>query len=81
MQDGKDYPYRKQMLDDLISNQQLKGLKKDSVFHLLGQPDRTDSNYLFYRISQKRIGFFPLQTRTLVIKFTNDTVEWRKIHG
>lgn len=81
MQDGQDYPYRKQMIADLINNQKLKGLQKDSVLHILGQPDRTDSNYLFYRVAQKRLGFFPMQTKTLVIKFTNDTVEWRKIHG
>lgn len=80
--DGSDYPYRKDMLSDLVNNQKIKGLQKDSILYLLGRPDRTDSSYLFYRISQKRIGFFPLRTKTLVIKFTpGGTVEWRKIHG
>lgn len=79
--DDKDYPYRDKMLDDLISNVNLKGLKKEEVINMLGQPDRIDNSYLFYRIAQKRMGFFPLHTKTLVIKLTSDsTVEWRKIH-
>jgi hypothetical protein len=82
LQGGDDYPYRGQMLDDLVYNVKLKGLKKAELINLLGEPDRSDSSYLFYKVSQKRIGFFPLQTRTLVIKLKSDsTVEWRKIHG
>ena len=78
---GDDYPYRDEMLKDLISNNKLKGWKKDSVLALLGQPNHTDSNYMFYRIAQQRLGFFPLHTKTLVIKLAADsTVEWRKIH-
>ena len=77
-----DYPHREAMLNDLISNDQLKGRKRNVVIDLLGQPDRTDSGFLFYRISQKRVGFFPLSTKTLVIKLNKDSiVEWRKIHG
>lgn len=78
----EDYPYRSDMLEDLISNQTLKGLKKAELLDFLGAPDRTDSSYLFYRISQKRISRFPLSTKTLVIKLAKDsTVEWRKVHG
>ncbi|WP_462221141.1 hypothetical protein [Ferruginibacter sp.] len=79
--DGDDYPYRDELLTYLITNNKLKGWKKDSVVALLGQPDKIDSNYLFYSIAQNRIGFFPLHTKTLVIKLAADsTVEWRKIH-
>lgn len=77
---GDDYPYRDELLPYLITNNQLKGWKKDSVLTLLGMPDKIDSNYLFYRIAQQRMGVIPLHTKTLVIKFTTDTVEWRKIH-
>ena len=77
----KDYPFREGMLDDLISSKKLKGLKRDEIFDLLGEPDRVDSSYLFYRIAQKRIGFFPLHTKTLVIKLANDsTTNWVRIH-
>jgi len=79
--DNDDYPYREEMLSDLVTNDTLKGLKKEEVIQLLGQPDRSDSNYLFYNVAQQRIGIFPIHTTTLVIKFNKDNiVEWRKIH-
>jgi hypothetical protein len=79
--DDADYPYRNQMLKDLLDNQKLKGLKRDSVLDLLGEPDRTDSSYLFYLIEQKRLKFIPLHTKTMVIKLSQDsTVNWVKIH-
>jgi hypothetical protein len=77
-----EYPYRNEMLKDLIDHYHLKGLKKDELIDLLGKPDHTDSGYMFYLVAQKRIYFFPLRTKTLVIKLASDsTVEWRKIHG
>jgi hypothetical protein len=81
MKNGDDYPYRDELLTYLTTNNKLKGWKKDSVVAFLGQPDKIDSNYLFYVIAQQRLGFFPLHTTTLVIKLAADsTVEWRKIH-
>ena len=53
-----DYLYRNEMLKDLISNHSLKGLKKDELIDLLGQPDRIDSGYLFYMSSEASL-FFP----------------------
>jgi hypothetical protein len=70
--DGMDYAYRNKMLPYLMSNDTLKRLKKDGVIDLLGQPDRIDNEYLFYTIVQERIQFFPLHTKTLVIKLSND---------
>jgi len=76
-----DYPYREELLIDLIKTDTLKSLDKRGIFAMLGKPNREDNNHLFYRISEKRIGFFPLNTKTLVIKMANDTiVEWVKIH-
>jgi hypothetical protein len=78
---GTKYPYRDKMLNHLVYNIKLKGFKKDSVLNLLGEPNRTDTNYLFYTVAQQFLGDgIPLHTKTLVIKFANDTVEWRKIH-
>jgi hypothetical protein len=78
---GKDYPYRDDMVDDLIANQHLKELKRNEVIDLLGEPDRIDSLYLFYKISQERLGSWPLHTKTLVIKLSQDgTIDWIKIH-
>jgi outer membrane protein assembly factor BamE (lipoprotein component of BamABCDE complex) len=77
----KDYPYRAKMLNNLMTTDTLKTLKKEGVLALLGEPSRTDTNYLFYTVSQERAGFWPLHTKTLVIKFSKDNlVEWVKIH-
>ena len=70
--DGNDYPYRNKMLQDLRNSDTLRHLKKEEVIALLGQPDRMDKNYLFYRIAQEHIGLFPLHTKTLVIKLAKD---------
>jgi len=80
--EGKVYPYRDKMITYLIDNQKLKGIKKGEVLNLLGPPNRTDTNYLFYTVAQRFLGDIPvpLHTRSLVIKFNKDTVEWRKIH-
>lgn len=78
---NQEYPYRDAMLPDFIEHYEIHGITKDSIIGLLGIPNRTDSGYLYYRIAQQKIGFFPLHTKTLVIKLNNDSlVEWRKIH-
>jgi hypothetical protein len=78
---GEDYPHRDGMLKDLMENQKLKTMRGSEVLDLLGQPDRIDSSYFFYRVAQKRVGFVPLHTKTLVIKLAADsTVDWVKIH-
>ncbi|WP_300486496.1 hypothetical protein [Flavobacterium sp.] len=75
------YAYRDKMVDDLINNKKLKKLKKKAILELLGAPDRTDSDYLFYTIRQKRMFILPLQTKSMVIKLKeNDSVEWIKMH-
>ncbi len=70
--DGADYPFRNKMLQDLLEKDTLRYLKKEEVIALLGQPDRSDNVYLFYRVDQERVGFFLLHTKTLVIKLSKD---------
>ncbi len=79
--DGSNYVYRDKMLEDLVYNVTLKGLKRDEILDLLGEPDRTDSSYLFYTIAEPRMFFITLHQKALVIKLAMDsTVEWRKIY-
>ena len=83
VKEGKDFPYRNGMFKELMTNQEIRKLNKKQILDLLGepQPDRPDPNYLYYRISETRIGSWPLHTKTLVIKFTeDDTIDWMKIH-
>jgi hypothetical protein len=76
-----DYTYRDKMYKELRANAKLKGLTQEAVLDLLGEPDRSDSGYLFYTIAQQRIGSFPLHTKTLVINIPKDsTVAWARIH-
>lgn len=79
--EGKDYPFRKEMLGDLMNNRNLRNLKRGEILDLLGEPTRIDTNYLFYQIEQKRLGLFPIHTTTMVIELSEDgTVNWIKIH-
>ncbi len=81
LKNGKDYTYRDDMLADLMHDPHLRELKRDAVINLLGQPDRIDSSYLFYRVSEEHIGFFTLHAKTLVIKLSRDSsITWMKIH-
>lgn len=81
MKEGQDYPYREEMLHDLVYNQQLKGLKKEELLELLGEPDRTNKGFLYYTVEQKRLGFWPIHTTTLVIELSADSiVKTRRIH-
>lgn len=76
-----DFPFRNEMLKELMTNPSYRKYKKEELQSLLGTPDRIDCNYLFYTIEQKRIGLWPLHTKTLVIKFfDNDSIQWMKIH-
>ena len=79
--DGRDYPFRDAMLDDLIESGKLKSLNYDGILRLLVPPDRADSLYLFYTVDQTRIQNWPLHTRTMVVKFRADSsVLWVKVH-
>ena len=68
--DENGYMYRNKMLKDLTTDklQHIKSLSKDGIFSMLGQPDRIDNNYFFYRITEERIGLVTLHATTLVIK-------------
>jgi hypothetical protein len=79
--EGSDYPYRELMLQDIVYNDTIRELTKDELLELLGEPDRSNEGHLYYMISQKKLGFWPIKTKTLVIKlFEDNTIEWLKIH-
>jgi len=81
VKEGSDYPYRDQMLNDIVYNDTVRTLSKDEIIKLLGEPDRTNEGHLYYMITQKRLFSHPLHTKTMVIKLTNDsTIAWIKIH-
>lgn len=75
MKTGRQYTFRKQMIPDLINNFTWQGLKKDSVLHLLGEPDgMEDETFMLYHYDQKfLVGNFPLSTQSLVIELNRDS--------
>ena len=82
LKEGKDYPYRESMTHYVLYDETFRTLKKAEILELLGAPDRENEGHLYYMISQKRLGLWPLSTKTLVIKLTDDfSIEWIKMHG
>ncbi len=78
---GYNYPYREQMLKDVVYDETIRLLKKEQLLEVLGEPDRVQQDYLYYRVTEKRLWFWTLHTKTLVIKLTTEgTVDWIKIH-
>lgn len=81
IKEGRDYPYRDNMLHAIVYNDTIRSLSKTQVVSLLGKPDKQKDNHLYYLISQKRLFSWPLHTKTMVIKFTKtQNIEWIKIH-
>lgn len=81
IKEGLAYPYRNQLLNSIVYNDTVRSLNKDEILDLLGEPDRKNNGYLYYLISQRRLGFWPLHTKTMVVKLSeNNTIDWIKIH-
>ena len=80
IKEGGQYPYREQMLNDLIQNDSIRNLSQKELLSLLGPPKKIDNNHIFYLISEKK-AIITLHTKTLVIKYKNEEeLEWMKIH-
>ncbi len=81
VKDGEDFPFRAEMVKELLYNDSIRNLGRNEILQLLGAPSRINEDYWYYMISQKRIASWPIHTRTLVIKFMgDDSMEWMKIH-
>ena len=75
------YPYREQMLNEVVYSDTIRSLNKGELLKLLGEPDRRQEGHLYYTIIEKRLGFWTLHRKTLVVKLSdNDTIDWIKIH-
>lgn len=72
--DGVKYTYREQMINDLLNNYNGPGVKKNSVLHLLGEPDVIEEDiFMLYHYEQKHFGSFVLSTQSLVIELATDS--------
>ena len=79
--DGKDYPYRDKMINNIVYNDTIRELNKNQLLELLGEPDYVREGHLYYRINETRLGNWTIKTKTMVIKLVDDrSIEWIKIH-
>jgi hypothetical protein len=72
------YKYRNDMLDDLIKNHKIKGLRYNELADLIGEPDKNmvgDSECIYYPIIDK-YGFDidPVYSKTLEIWLNKDSI-------
>lgn len=65
---------RKYMINDLIASYKLKGLKYNDVVALLGNPNGTDSNEIFYNVDMKYDVIDPVYVKSLIINFKDSVV-------
>jgi hypothetical protein len=73
--DGIDFPNRYMMVDDLMANHKLKGLKYQQVVYLLKAPQRnshTDRSFS-YEITRKMSGIDTLYIKNLVFYLNADS--------
>ncbi|MEJ2006448.1 MAG: hypothetical protein P8X57_16150 [Cyclobacteriaceae bacterium] len=74
-------PFREQMVNSVLYSDSIRALSKPEVLDLLGKPDRTNENHLYYLIDESNLGMWTLHATSLVIKFNvKDSVEWIKLH-
>ena len=66
------------MLDDLIKNQQLKGLTYRQLIDKIGEPEKNvtgDSNTIYYNIiTDYGSDIDPIYTKTFAVKFDGDSI-------
>ncbi|WP_295711628.1 hypothetical protein [Mucilaginibacter sp.] len=83
-----DYPRRDEMIDDLIKNHKLKGLRYKQMIELLGEPqgNTQDSIGVYYQIVEDfGSDIDPVYTKNLSVEFNKDSIinkvtieEWKK---
>lgn len=74
--EGENYPYRNSMIGTMTSKENLptwKKMSKQELFETLGQPDRINGNYLYYKVNGDKIGFVTFRTIALVIQIKDST--------
>ncbi|MGF7040416.1 hypothetical protein M2273_003676 [Mucilaginibacter lappiensis] len=72
--DGLIFPNRDKMLNDLLQNHKLKGLKYQQVISLLHRPQRADSTMMYYEIvSQLDLGS-KKPNKNLILYLNKDSV-------
>ena len=79
--EGREYPYRGLMFGQLLHSDTLRQRDRADILWLLGEPDRENKGYLYYRVQENRLGPVTLSAKYLVFKFNAaDSVAWIRLH-
>lgn len=74
MANGEEYPYRAEMLGDLMTTDTLRHKTLDEVKELLGEPSRINEGHIYYTVSANKMGMWQLNTVALVLKLSKDSL-------
>lgn len=78
--DGLNYPSRKRILEDLMDNHKIKGLKHYDLVQLLGSPQFRDTTKFIYTYQIEDTGTEynpkknPIYRKNLLVYFSKDSV-------
>jgi hypothetical protein len=78
--DGLTFAYRAGMVDDLLQNYKLKGLKYQEAIHLLHRPQQSDKTQMLYEILEVRKPGEPYHVKQLILSLKDSVVTDAKIY-
>ena len=78
--DGLTFSYREGMVDDLLKNNKLKGLKYQDVVHLLHRPQQSDRAQMTYEITEIYKPGKPRYVKQLILSMKDSVVTDVKIY-
>jgi hypothetical protein len=80
--EGTTYPYRHQMVREVLYNDTIRNLNRDELLQLLGEPSREAQEHLYFEVSRKRLGPWTVRGSFLVVKVNaKDSIDWIKLHN
>ena len=78
--DGLEFPFRSNMVDDLVKNQKIKGLRYQEVIHLLHRPQLSSTTEMVYDIEEYNKPKKPRYVKKLILSLKDSVVIDAKIY-
>jgi hypothetical protein len=78
--DGLTFPSRNNMIDDLLQNYKLKGMKYQEVIHLLHSPQLSSTTEMIYDIDEVSQKGKQLYVKKLILSLKDSVVTDAKIY-
>jgi hypothetical protein len=72
IREGEAYPYRADMLGDLMTTDTLRHKTLHEVKELLGEPTRINEGYVYYTVAENKIGLVTLNIKALVLELSDE---------